>query len=196
MNYENSMDLVPLAGIFFIFGLPVLAWLFFRMMAHRERMEMLRQGILPNSGDVRKWAAAPGPAAPHGRPLADPDWSLESAHRTLRKGITLSMIGFALTIGLSFIGYDEGSWHPGPWLLGGLIPMFVGIAQVIIALLSGATFLPAQMGTGRQAAPPPLGGPPPPPNAPNAPPTYDSTYTYRPGDTPELRPPTTPPDRR
>jgi hypothetical protein len=102
------------------------------------------------------------------------------------------MIGFAITIGMSFACGDEG--HPGPCLLLGLIPMFVGIAQVIIALMSGASFRPAQPWASPQSAPPPLGGSPPPP--PGAPPTYDSSYTYRPGDTPELRPPTKPPERR
>jgi hypothetical protein len=32
--------------------------------------------------------------------------------------------------------------QPGPWVLGGLIPTFVGIAQIIIALISGATIAP------------------------------------------------------
>ena len=60
--------------------------------------------------------------------------------RHLRKGIMTTFIGVALLIGLSFIGYRDGTWIPGPWLLGGLIPMFVGLAQVIGALLAGAEF--------------------------------------------------------
>jgi hypothetical protein len=88
-----------------------------------------------------------------------------SAQCTLRRGITTAAVGFALLIGLSFIGYRGGDGifnpatiRPGPWLLGGLIPMFVGIAQIIIALMSGAIF-----SIGRIQPPPGPSGPPPPP---------------------------------
>ncbi len=111
------------------------------------------------------WTAAPGPIG--GAPFnynayEDPN----SAQCTMRRGIMTAMVGFAILIGLSFIGYRGGdgpfspaSIHPGPWLFGGLIPMFVGIAQIIIALMSGATFnirmMPPPIGP--TAAPPPPG---------------------------------------
>ena len=60
------------------------------------------------------------------------------AQAQLRHGIQVAFIGLALLIGLSFIGFHDGRYVYGPWLLGGLIPMFVGIAQVISAVLSGA----------------------------------------------------------
>jgi hypothetical protein len=70
-------------------------------------------------------------------------------------------------IGLSFIGYHGGdgfmqapTWHPGPWLLGGLIPMFVGFAQIGIAVLSGATFAAYRPGAGPNPGPPPPGARP------------------------------------
>ena len=43
-------------------------------------------------------------------------------------------------MGLSFIGYHDGHYEVGAWLLGGLVPLFVGVAQIINAVLSGATF--------------------------------------------------------
>jgi hypothetical protein len=194
-------NLIPLAAIFCIFGLPVLAWLGTRAMAHRERMELLRQGVVPdklNRSQQQSWTASAPAATPVPRASSscgsDDEWTPESARQALRKAITITMIGFALTIGLSFIGLDGDEWHPGPWLLGGLIPLFVGLAQLIMAVLSGATLRPsAQTWSIPPGAQPPPYTPTPPPNGAT---TYDGSYTYRPGSTQELRPPTSPPERR
>jgi hypothetical protein len=68
--------------------------------------------------------------------------------------------------------------------------MFIGIAQVMTALLFGATFPGA---TGVRYGPGP--GPMPPPSSPSAP--FEGPYAYRPdASTPELQPPAQPPDRR
>jgi hypothetical protein len=189
---DDGEILIPLAAIFCIFGLPVLAWVFFRVMAHRERMEMLRQGLLPNQPEMKqRWATAT-PVTP-GRPVVDSSCAPFDANHALRKGITLTMIGFAITLGLSFIGLDGPMWHPGPWLLGGLVPLFVGLAQVIIALMSGATMVAGQTWGAAPSAPPPHYTDA---VAPPGPATYDGSYTYRPGSTQELRPPSPPPERR
>jgi len=191
--------LVPLAAIFCLFGLPVLAFVFFRVLAHRERMEMIRSGFAPGAPIPKMRGAASAPSADRAK-YGSPTDASEAAQTTLRKGITLSFIGFAITLGLSFIGYQSEaselpgmppmtSWHPGPWLLGGLIPLFIGLAQVIIAVLSGATLRP-------------MAGPATPFAAEQTPPpaaeqtTYEGPYAYRPGGTQELRPPRTPPERR
>lgn len=191
--------LVPIVGIFCFIGLPVLAYVFLRLLKHRERMEMIRNGIAPGEAGGRE-KRGNGGAASFDRPSASAGaYGAEAAQTMLRKGITLSFIGFALTIGLSFIGYHSesppvpgfpglSSWEPGPWLLGGLIPLFVGLAQVVIALLSGATLRPAV----RFEREVPQDGPTPVRDAT----TFDGSYTYRPGDTQELKPPRTPPERR
>lgn len=190
MSEFGADVIVPLAGIFCLFGLPVLAFVMFRLLAHRERMEMIRNGLTPGTPAAREWKAAATPQPV--RPIApDAALSADSAHVTLRKGITLTFIGFAITLGLSFIGFHDDGWRPGPWLLGGLVPMFVGLAQIIIALLSGAS-----LGLPRQAQQPYYGAPPPQPPPAGAAPTFDSSYTYRPGSTQELRPPASPPERR
>ncbi len=188
-----------LLAIFCIFGLPVGALIVFRVLKHRERMEMIRQGMVPQ-GRSATWTVPPPPPAPgfapqggRGRRGRCDDGQDDPPHVTLRKGIGLAMIGLALTIGLSFIGLDDGTFHPGPWLLGGLIPMFVGVGQIIVALLSGASFGPARQW--------PAGPPPPNPGMGASSPgparqVYDTSYTYRPGDTTELLPPASPPDRR
>lgn len=156
-------NFIPVLGIFCVFGLPMIALILSRMMKHRERMEMLRMGMVPppngrgwNRGRFSGVApTAPAPGVGFQPQFEDPD----SAQCTLRRGILTTMVGFALLIGLSFIGYHGGDGpfspatvRPGPWLLGGLIPMFVGIAQIIIALLSGAVFA-------FRMAPPPQRGP-------------------------------------
>lgn len=202
-------NIIPVLGIICLFGLPMVGWILGRMMKHRERMEMLRMGMVPPP-DGRSWsrrdrfagASVPppwtggvaGPAGVPGTPLTysgyeDPN----SAQCTMRRGIVTTMVGFAILIGLSFIGYHGGDGpispatiRPGPWLLGGLIPMFVGIAQIIIALMSGAAFM-FRMG------PPPIGpmGAPPPGQR-----TYGSAQPGPPGPRyEELARPVPPPDR-
>lgn len=149
---ENT--LVPIVAILVIFGLPLAYAIVNRIYAHQERLEMLRRGIVPPPDPkwAKRWGKAgwydpgmygmPG-AAPGTAPGYDPYAAMYcGANRSLRKGITLTMIGFALLVGLSFINPGR----PGPWLLGGLIPLFVGIAQIITALLSGARIGPIGLG--------------------------------------------------
>ncbi|HXM08036.1 MAG TPA: hypothetical protein VN936_11245, partial [Candidatus Acidoferrum sp.] len=42
---ENTV--VPVIAIFIIFGAPIAAWIVTRVLAHQERMEMLRRGFVP-----------------------------------------------------------------------------------------------------------------------------------------------------
>lgn len=217
MNDSDPSEAVLAAlAIVGIFIAPVVGFVVIRYLAHRERMEMIRHGIVPpvrmRGRDWRRAAesefaagmpgmppgfAAQPPKAPS-RKSCEPDFSVAGQRVVLQKGVRLAFIGLALTIGLSFIGFHDDGFRPGPWLLGGLIPMFVGLAQIVSAMLGGATFGPAYgLGYGQQPhRDVPFVEPPfaPPPHA--APPTYDASYTYRPGDTQELRPPPMPPDRR
>jgi len=191
-------NVVAVVGIVFLFGVPMLVWMLSRVLKHRERMEMIRAGMpLPGKmGSGASFRATVNQTDPLRRSSSGPelDYSPAAAQVALRKAIVLTCVGFALLIGLSFIGFGDGwNWRPGPWLLGGLIPMFIGIAQIIIALMSGAVFLP--YGQLQPPQPPPSSfGPPPAAGA--VPPTYDTSYTYRPGATQELRPPSPPPERR
>lgn len=162
-----------------VFGLPTIGYVLVRMMQHRERMEMIKRGMPPPGQEARwsQYAPPPGTAYPppvRGRHDQDPQ-------AQLRRGIGTTCIGVALLIGLSFIGYHgDGSFSLGPWLLGGLIPMFVGIAQIINAMVAGAV-LPSSRTSGVGTPPPPPGSPPP-----------TGPYSYRPGPTEEL-PRTKPP---
>jgi hypothetical protein len=211
-------------AIFCIFGLPIAAWILFRIFGFIERLAMINRGIVPPPAGARRawrdwqrqqqqqpggWApGAPGAwqqqsqAQPRPVPPQPASYGCgpdDDAQSALFKGIRLALIGLAILIGLSFIGGTPGTreFHGGPWLLGGLIPMFVGIAQIIIALLSGAQ-LPGVgvAGPGRYIPPPSAGTPP--PGFSQPPPAAGSTPWAQPGRPPfeELSKPIQPPDIR
>jgi hypothetical protein len=183
-----------------IFGAPVAALIVSRILAHRERMEMIRQGMPPSmfggkrsqrraARDFAAWSAQQQPDGqpqsgfgampPFGGPQpragdrvraafdARPQPEYGSPEKMLRGGVVTACIGFAITLGLSFIGYSHENglteFHPGPWLIGGLIPMFVGVAQIINAVLAGAQInLPRGYGNAvYRDIPPPRNEPPP-----------------------------------
>jgi hypothetical protein len=202
--------LVPIFAIIFLFGGPIAAIIIWRVLAHQERMEMLRQGITPIDPramrKAMKYGWQPGaqmPPGPAGVPPQmnvgyDQNYQTFHAQQQLRKGMQVAFVGMALLIGLSFIGYHgDGPPHYGPWLLGGLIPLFVGIAQIITAVLSGATFggAPAGIKGQQNFGPPPGVSSAPPPSSAQAP---SGPYSggWRPGPTPEIEKPASPPDYR
>ncbi len=198
----GSEGLIPLFAIFFIFGAPVTAWIISRVLAHQERIEMIRNGYMPPTDpramrNAANWHAGAMPPPPPGAPMppiVQPYTDNFYAQSQMRKGIMVTCIGFAILIGLSFIG-ERG--QPGPWLLGGLIPMFVGIAQIINAVLNGAQ-LP-RLGSHVASGPATSFGPRPAdrPGSAQPPPAPPSgPYAWRPGPTPEIEKPVQPPDPR
>ncbi len=57
----------------------------------------------------------------------------------LRWGIVVTALGLALTVGLYTAGFDSSSNYPlhlGPWMLGGFVPLFLGIGLVLIHYLT------------------------------------------------------------
>lgn len=53
----------------------------------------------------------------------------------LRWGVIVTTLSLALTLGLYLLGFfwaDNYPLHLGPWMLGGLIPLFLGLALVLI----------------------------------------------------------------
>jgi sterol desaturase/sphingolipid hydroxylase (fatty acid hydroxylase superfamily) len=112
---------VPIAFLVASFGTIVLM----RWFKHREIMTLAEKGLLPQQY-TRYMSAS------RGRGL-------------LGWGIALVMLGLALMIGLWPIGFvgrpgpEHGSWYPlnfGPWMLVGLIPLFIGLALLIIYFLT------------------------------------------------------------
>ena len=63
----------------------------------------------------------------------------KSNKRLLRWGILVTALGFALTIGLYLFGFDSGENYPlqlGPWMLGGFVPLFLGLGLVLVHYLT------------------------------------------------------------
>ena len=57
----------------------------------------------------------------------------------LRWGIEIPAIGIALTIGLYSIGFSSGDTFPlhlGPWMLGGFVPLFLGLSLILMHYLT------------------------------------------------------------
>jgi hypothetical protein len=205
---------IAIVAIVFIFGAPVVAFIVSRVLRHAERIEMLRRGMMPppefsDKRAYRAWQRAGSPwpppgASPQAAPWAQPAptaqrWNNpdDDPQRSLFKGIRVALIGFAITLGLGGIA---GGFHGNPIILGGLIPMFVGIAQIIIALLSGAQLPMGQPRVTFIAPPPPHPGAPPPPQPPPGP--YGAAapppWAQQPGRArfEELSKPVQPPDVR
>ena len=180
-NEAAGGEMVGALAVLMIFGMPIVYLIVNRYYGHQERIEMIRRGITPplDPRAARRMERAGFTASASPQMYYDP--SAQYPDRVLRKGVTIAMVGLALVIGLSFI-------HPGrpeAWLLFGLIPLFVGLAQIILALMSGAHF-----GGWTLVGPPPVQRgtmPPPPPEGP---------YAWRPGPTTELERPVRPPDTR
>ncbi|HYW55283.1 MAG TPA: hypothetical protein VE826_15020 [Dongiaceae bacterium] len=176
----------PILAVIFFVGLPVSGWILRIYLKHQERMEMLRRGIVPppefnDKRMYRAWRRAGSPWPPPGMaartPFVQPPpqpqpqpWSSpeDDPQRALYKGIRVALVGLALTMGL---GIAFGGYSGNPAILGGLIPMFVGIAQIIVAILSGAQ-LPGVMPV-QTFIPPPQ---PPPPGTGTGTPGPGSTY--------------------
>jgi len=63
----------------------------------------------------------------------------KSNKNLLRWGIVVTAIGFALTIGLYTLGFASANQYPlhlGPWMLGGFVPLFLGIGLTLLHYLT------------------------------------------------------------
>ena len=57
----------------------------------------------------------------------------------LRWGIVIAALGAAFTLGLYPIGFASGDKYPlhlGPWMLGGFVPLFLGIGLTLLHYLT------------------------------------------------------------
>ena len=164
-----------------IFGLPIVGWIVVRTLQFVERLEMIKRGIPPppqgGRRAYREWQQqfGQGPYAQQQQQWGGQAWGpqpvpppvvnqwgggTDGPQAALFKGIRVATVGFALTVGL---GLAFGGYRGNPVILAGLIPLFVGIAQIIVAVLSGAqfpglaprvTFIPPPPPRGPGAAPP------------------------------------------
>ena len=54
-------------------------------------------------------------------------------------GITVTALGLALSLGLYPIGFSSGYDYPlhlGPWMLGGFVPLFLGLGLILLHVLT------------------------------------------------------------
>ena len=84
-----------------------------RYISYRERAALAEHGVFLNEESF--WDRL-GQHSPQG---------------VLWAGVITAMSGLALLLGLSTIGL-------GPWLLGGLVPLFVGLGMVFVYFTGGA----------------------------------------------------------
>ena len=57
----------------------------------------------------------------------------------LRWGIVITGLGIALSLGLYSIGFSGGDNYPlhlGPWMLGGFVPLFLGLGLILLHALT------------------------------------------------------------
>jgi hypothetical protein len=64
----------------------------------------------------------------HGMDPRQPEPGTGNSGRRLDSVLVTIGVGLALTIGMAFIGF-------GPWLLAGLIPLFIGLARLLSLLI-------------------------------------------------------------
>jgi hypothetical protein len=57
----------------------------------------------------------------------------------LRWGILITALGLALSLGLYPVGFSSGYDYPlhlGPWMLGGFVPLFLGLGLILLHVLT------------------------------------------------------------
>jgi hypothetical protein len=63
----------------------------------------------------------------------------KSGSGLLRWGILITALGIGLSIGLYPIGFSAGYDYPlhlGPWMLGGFVPLFLGLGLILLHFLN------------------------------------------------------------
>ena len=57
----------------------------------------------------------------------------------LRWGVIVTALGIALSLGLYPLGFSAGYDYPlhlGPWMLGGFVPLFLGLGLILLHFLT------------------------------------------------------------
>ena len=107
-------DLIPCLGVFGILIVIFGFLAFLRYMNYKETIALAEKGLT--------------------RPES------KSTKGLLRWGIVVTSLGFALSLGLYFFGFDSADNYPlhlGPWMLGGFVPLFLGLGFVLLHYLTG-----------------------------------------------------------
>lgn len=114
MIVERNYALLACIGVLVVFVIILGVLLLARYLIYREKLSQAKEGL-----------AVPDKTS-HGKV-------------TLRWGIVITALGLALCIGLYPIGAQFTDIYPlgfGPWMLLGLIPLFFGLALILIYYLT------------------------------------------------------------
>lgn len=106
-------DLIPCLGVIGILAIIFGFLAFLRYLNYRETIMLAEKGL-----------SRPEPRTTSG---------------LLRWGILITALGLALSIGLYPIGFSSGESYPlglGPWMLGGFVPLFLGLGLILLYVLT------------------------------------------------------------
>lgn len=106
-------DLIPCFAILGSLGIIFGFLAFLRYINYRETLALAEKGL--------------------SRPERKPGSGL------LRWGILITALGLALTVGLYPMGFSDGYDYPlhlGPWMLGGFVPLFLGLGLILLHVLT------------------------------------------------------------
>ena len=106
-------DIIPCLGVVATFAIIFGFLAFLRYMSYKETLALAEKGLT--------------------KPPT------KSTKGLLRWGIIISAIGFALSLGLYTIGFSSAEQYPlhlGPWMLGGFVPLFLGLGLTLLHYLT------------------------------------------------------------
>lgn len=106
-------DLIPCLGVVGVLAIIFGFLAFMRYMNYKETIALAEKGL--------------------SRPES------KSSKGLLRWGIVISALGLALSLGLYPLGFDSGNNYPlhlGPWMLGGFVPLFLGLGLILLHYLT------------------------------------------------------------
>jgi hypothetical protein len=106
-------DIFPCLGIVAVFAIIFGFLAFLRYMNYKETIALAEKGLTRPPGKAGKGL--------------------------LRWGIVISAIGLALSVGLYPLGFASGEIYPlhlGPWMLGGFVPLFLGLGLLLLHYLT------------------------------------------------------------
>ena len=106
-------DFIPCLGITGILVIIFGFLAFLRYMNYKETIELAEKGLT--------------------RPQSNPSKGF------LRWGILVTSLGLALSLGLYFVGFESSENYPlhlGPWMLGGFVPLFLGLGLILSHFLT------------------------------------------------------------
>ena len=106
-------DIIPCLGVIGILTIIFGFLAFLRYMNYKETLALAEKGLTK-------------PETKSGKGL-------------LRWGIIIAALGFAISLGLYPIGFSAGDVYPlhlGPWMLGGFVPLFLGIGLILLHYLT------------------------------------------------------------